>query len=102
MEEPDRDAGPLIPMRAIDPVDLGGAVSGGCWGQAREMFTAGLQPSAVRDETDCRRNGDIERLIGADRRAPELVLGDIRGQLGADRMGERGLDALVGKFGKQE
>src|SRR5213082_2298282 len=22
MEEPDRDAGPLIPMRAIDPVDL--------------------------------------------------------------------------------
>src|SRR5262249_56052213 len=47
-----------------------------------------------------RPNADIERLIGANSRTPELVLGDIRGQLGADRLGERRLGELVGKFGK--
>jgi len=30
------------------------------------------------------------------------VLGDIRGQLGADRLGERRLEELVGKFGKRK
>ena len=34
---------------------------------------------------------DIERIIAANSRTPELVLGDIRGQLGADRLGERRL-----------
>ena len=47
-----------------------------------------------------RPNGDIERIIAANSRTPELVLGDIRGQLGADRLGERRLDELVGKFGR--
>ena len=32
---------------------------------------------------------DIERIIGANSRTPELVLGDIRGQLGSDRLGDR-------------
>src|SRR5438105_14456870 len=82
--------------------DIGGPVPGSCSGQAREIFNEGLHLPAVRYETDYRRNGDIERLIGANSRTPELVLGDIRGQLGADRLGERRLDELVGKFGKQE
>ena len=38
---------------------------------------------------------DIERIIGANSRTPELVLGDIRGQLGADRLGERRLNELA-------
>src|SRR5436190_17984119 len=82
--------------------DIGGPVPGSCSGQAREIFNEGLHLPAVRYETDYRRNGDIERLIGANSRTPELVLGDIRGQLGANRLGERRLDELVGKFGKQE
>ncbi len=82
--------------------DIGGPVPGSCSGQAREIFNEGLHLPAVRYEMDYRRNGDIERLIGANSRTPELVLGDIRGQLGADRLGERRLGELVGKFGKQE
>jgi N-methylhydantoinase B len=42
---------------------------------------------------------DIERIIAANSRTPELVLGDIRGQLGADRLGDRRLKELVGKYG---
>src|SRR5262249_38277224 len=49
-----------------------------------------------------RTNGDIERLIGANSRTPELVLGDIRGQLGAGRLGEKRLGELVAKFGKRD
>src|SRR6266566_7543586 len=79
--------------------DIGGPVPGSCSGQAREVFNEGLHLPAVRYQTDYRRNGDIERLIGANSRTPELVLGDIRGQLGADRLGERRLIALTAKHG---
>src|SRR5712692_991598 len=82
--------------------DIGGPVPGSCSGQAREIFNEGLHLPAVRYQSAYRPNGDIERLIGANSRTPELVLGDIRGQLGADRLGEKRLDELVGKFGKQE
>lgn len=82
--------------------DIGGPVPGSCSGQAREIFNEGLHLPAVRYQRAFRPNGDIERLIGANSRTPELVLGDIRGQLGADRLGERRLEELVGKFGKRE
>ncbi|MBV8242491.1 MAG: hydantoinase B/oxoprolinase family protein [Hyphomicrobiales bacterium] len=82
--------------------DIGGPVPGSCSGQAREIFNEGLHLPAVRYQSAYRTNGDIERLIGANSRTPELVLGDIRGQLGADRLGEKRLDELVAKFGKRD
>jgi N-methylhydantoinase B len=82
--------------------DIGGPVPGSCSGQAREIFNEGLHLPAVRYQRDYRPIGDIERLIGANSRTPELVLGDIRGQLGADRLGEKRLDELVGKFGREK
>src|SRR5262249_33175757 len=45
-------------------------------------------------------NQDLERIIAANSRTPELVLGDIRGQLGADRLGERRLGELAEKYGE--
>jgi N-methylhydantoinase B len=82
--------------------DIGGPVPGSCSGQAREIFNEGLHLPAVRYQRGYRPNSDLERLIGANSRTPELVLGDIRGQLGADRLGEKRLEELVGKFGKGE
>ena len=82
--------------------DIGGPVPGSCSSQAREVFNEGLHLPAVRYQSAYRPNGDIERLIGANSRTPELVLGDIRGQLGADRLGEKRLGELVGKFGKRD
>src|SRR5499427_6225333 len=80
--------------------DIGGPVPGSCSGQAREVFNEGLQLPAVRYQRGDAPNRDIERLIAANSRTPELVLGDIRGQLGADRLGERRLNALVDKHGE--
>src|SRR4030081_3630905 len=82
--------------------DIGGPVPGSCSGQARETFNEGLHLPAVRYQSGYQPIGDIERLIGANSRTPELVLGDIRGQLGADRLGEKRLDELVGKFGREK
>jgi N-methylhydantoinase B len=79
--------------------DIGGPVPGSCSGQARETFNEGLQIPAVRYQNGRVTNGDLERIIAANSRTPELVLGDIRGQLGADRLGERRLIELVAKHG---
>ena len=82
--------------------DIGGPVPGSCSGQAREIFNEGLHLPAVRYQRGFEPNTDIERIIAANSRTPELVLGDIRGQLGADRLGERRLGELVGKYGKDK
>src|SRR5262249_41852961 len=79
--------------------DIGGPVPGSCSGQARETFNEGLHLPAVRYQRGFRALSDIERIIGANSRTPELVLGDIRGQLGADRLGAARLKQLVAKFG---
>jgi N-methylhydantoinase B len=82
--------------------DIGGPVPGSCSGQAREIFNEGLHLPAVRYHRGYRANADLERLIAANSRTPELVLGDIRGQLGADRLGERRFAELMGKFGSEK
>src|SRR5882762_7232429 len=82
--------------------DIGGPVPGSCSGQAREVFNEGLQLPAVRYQSAHAPNRDLERIIAANSRTPELVLGDIRGQLGADRLGERRLIDLIGKYGEDK
>src|ERR1700736_3352000 len=82
--------------------DIGGPVPGSCSGQAREIFNEGLHLPAVRYHREYHANTDLERLIAANSRTPELVLGDIRGQLGADRLGERRVGELMTKLGKEK
>jgi N-methylhydantoinase B len=82
--------------------DIGGPVPGSCSGQAREIFNEGLQLPAVRYQRGHEPCRDIERVIAANSRTPELVLGDIRGQLGADRLGEKRLGELIGKYGRDK
>jgi N-methylhydantoinase B len=82
--------------------DIGGPVPGSCSGQAREIFNEGLHLPAVRYQREYHANTDLERLIAANSRTPELVLGDIRGQLGADRLGERRVGELMTKLGKEK
>ena len=82
--------------------DIGGPVPGSCSGQAREVFNEGLHLPAVRYQRRGKPLNDIERIIGANSRTPELVLGDIRGQLGSDRLGERRLNELCAKYGREK
>ena len=80
--------------------DIGGPVPGSCSGQARETFNEGLHLPAVRYHRGGQRSIEIEQIIAANSRTPELVLGDIRGQVGASRLGEQRVRELIAKFGK--
>jgi hypothetical protein len=72
--------------------DIGGAVPGSCWAGAKEVFAEGLHLPAVRYVRKGEISQEIEWILAANSRTPELVLGDIRGQLGADRLGEAPVD----------
>src|SRR3954447_22068249 len=80
--------------------DIGGPVPGSCSGQAKETFNEGLHLPAVRVHRQRERNVEVERIIAANSRTPELVLGDIRGQLGSSRLGEQRVIELIRKFGR--
>jgi N-methylhydantoinase B len=82
--------------------DIGGPVPGSCSGQARETFNEGLHLPAVRYQTRYIQNTDIERLIAANSRTPELVLGDMHGQLGSCRLGEKRVNELLAKYGRDK
>jgi N-methylhydantoinase B len=79
--------------------DIGGPVPGSCLGSAREIYNEGLHLPPVRYATAEGINTDLERIIAANSRTPQLVLGDLRGQYGACRLGERRLLELVAKYG---
>jgi N-methylhydantoinase B len=81
--------------------DIGGPVPGSCSGQARETYNEGLHLPPVRYHARGVPSRDIEAIIGANSRTPDLVLGDIRGQVGAARVGERRLQEVMDKFGRE-
>lgn len=82
--------------------DLGGPVPGSCSGQAKEIFNEGLHLPAVKYFKRFEINEEIEKIICSNSRTPELVIGDIHGQLGADRLGERRMKEMVQKYGKEK
>jgi N-methylhydantoinase B len=82
--------------------DIGGPVPGSCSAQATEIYNEGLHLPAVRYQEDFTTVRDIERIIAANSRTPEVVLGDTRGQLGSVRLGERRLQEIARKHGVAE
>jgi N-methylhydantoinase B len=81
--------------------DIGGTVPGSGSGQAREIFQEGLHLPPVKFAARRHTIKEIEALITANSRTPELVIGDIRGQVGANRLGERRLAELMARYGKE-
>lgn len=82
--------------------DIGGPVPGSCSAAATETYNEGLHLPAVRYQRKAETNRDIERIIAANSRTPEVVLGDTRGQLGCVRLGERRLREIAQKHGLDE
>ena len=81
--------------------DIGGPVPGSCWSQAREVYQEGLQVPPVKYIDRYQPSRDIEHIVAANSRTPELVVGDIRGQVGAARLGERRFCEMMEKFDEQ-
>ena len=82
--------------------DIGGPVPGSCYALAKEIFAEGLHLPAIRYQRNFETITDVERILAANSRTPEMVLGDIRGQLGADRLGEERVAELIAKYGENQ
>ena len=79
--------------------DLGGVVPGTAYGSARELFQEGIQYPPIRFVAGGIPQRDIEAIVSANSRTPELVIGDIRGQIGIGRLGERRLAEVIARYG---
>ncbi len=81
--------------------DIGGTVPGSGSGQAREIFHEGLHLPAVRYMSRGKVIREVETIIRANSRTPDLVMGDVRGQVGTNRLGEDRLARLLAKYGTE-
>jgi N-methylhydantoinase B len=79
--------------------DLGGVVPGTANGGATEIFQEGIQYPPTRIERDGAIVRDVEAIVRANSRTPDVVMGDIRGQIGVARLGERRLAATIARYG---
>jgi N-methylhydantoinase B len=81
--------------------DIGGTVPGSGSGNAREIYQEGLHLPPVKFMRQLRPVKEMEAMIAANSRTPGLVIGDLRGQVGAARLGERRLIELMDRYGKK-
>jgi len=79
--------------------DMGGVNPGTHNASARELFQEGVQFPPVRLVSRGTYVEDIEALLRANSRTPSLVLGDIHGQVGVARLGERRLAETIARYG---
>ncbi len=81
--------------------DIGGTVPGSGSGNAREIFQEGLHLPPVKMMSRFQPVKEVEAVITANSRTPALVIGDLRGQVGAARLGERRMIELIERYGKE-
>ncbi|MEA2433909.1 MAG: N-methylhydantoinase [Actinomycetota bacterium] len=79
--------------------DIGGRVPGSLSSSSTEIFQEGLQIPTVKLYDQGVLNDEILRMIAKNVRLPDQVLGDLRAQLGACRLGEERLGRLIDKYG---
>lgn len=78
--------------------DIGGAVQGGYNPEAREVWQEALRIPAVKIVERGKLRRDVWNLIFANIRL-KIVEEDIKAQIGGATVGERGVKALVARFG---
>jgi N-methylhydantoinase B len=79
--------------------DIGGLVPGSSGAGAREIFHDGLLLPPVRFQSADGIDADVEAIIANNSRIPDVVLGDLRAQVGATRIGGERLAALCEEYG---
>jgi N-methylhydantoinase B len=78
--------------------DVGGAVAGSTSANATEMFQEGLLVPPIRIIERGSLQGDIEQIVLANSRQPELMRGDMQAQIAVTRMGAARVKELCERF----
>ena len=79
--------------------DIGGIVPGSSGAAAREIFHDGLLLPPVRYQTTAGIDEIVEAIIRSNSRTPDVVLGDLRAQVGCTRLGVERLAGLCAEYG---
>lgn len=79
--------------------DLGGVVPGTGYAAARELFQEGIIYPPVRLFAGGVPVRDVVSIVRANSRTPDLVIGDLMGQVGVARLGERRLGEAIERYG---
>jgi N-methylhydantoinase B len=82
--------------------DVGGIVPGSNSIGATEIYQEGLRLPFLKWFDAGRENTMLLDIIGTNVRVPDMVLGDLRAQLAACVVGERGLVASVERYGARD
>ena len=79
--------------------DLGGVVPGTGNAAARDVFQEGTSYPPVRLVSRGVLDRDIVSILRANSRTPDLVMGDLLGQVGVARLGERRIHETIERYG---
>ena len=93
--------GELVAFLAVRAhwIDIGGTRVGFGFSGTREVYEEGLQFRSLKLYRGDEPNQDIFQIIKDNVRFAESCLGDLRAQIAACRVGDRGLGALVNRYG---
>ena len=93
--------GELVAFLAVRAhwIDIGGTRVGFGFSGTREVYEEGLQFRSLKLYRGEQPNQDIFQIITDNVRFAESCLGDLRAQIAACRIGDRGLGALVKRYG---
>jgi N-methylhydantoinase B len=80
--------------------DIGGRVAGGNASDSTEIYQEGLRLPPIKLYDAGKANQALFEVIAKNVRVPENLLGDLRAQLSAIHIGERGFQELVERWGK--
>ncbi|MDD5646390.1 MAG: hydantoinase B/oxoprolinase family protein [Candidatus Bipolaricaulis sp.] len=80
-------------------VDMGGIYPGGWYSDTVEVFQEGFRLPPVKLLVEGRSNEDVFRLIRANTRVPDAVLGDVRAMVAAVRKGSQRFSEVIDRFG---
>jgi len=94
-------AGTLIgfALAVVHHVDIGGIAAGGMPTYATEVYAEGLRIPLVRLYHQGRLNETLIEIIRSNVRVPNLVVGDLMGQVAACHVGRQRIEALVRQYG---
>src|SRR3954468_6365381 len=93
--------GELVAFLAVRAhwIDIGGTRVGFGYSGTREIYEEGLQFRSLKLYHGEEANRDLFQVISDNVRFAESCLGDLRAQIAACRVGERGLAQLVDRYG---
>jgi N-methylhydantoinase B len=99
VNDPYLGGNPHAPDMVAHKADIGGLVPGSSGANAREIYHDGLLLPPVRYRDADGVNEVVEAILRNNSRVPDVVLGDLRGQVGATRVGVERLAALCDEYG---